>query len=252
MAGIVLFHFSHLGPDVSMCPQNVTIQLTWHWLGTHSVSILSHWAPNHVHQASRTPCRLRGQWQTGLGMPCCWMLAAAWASFGGPGRLPSLGRLDCLHSPSRPVPIKRFCPTGLGAPGAEELMGEGRPSLGQALRAEAPSLSKSVQFILQPFPEHLLFLFQRRGSERESYLPIVSFFFFFFLIFTYLAAPGLSCRTRDLCCHLRDFFTVCGIQFSDQGLNLDPLHWERVVLATGPPGKSPLCFKYLKVRTYSL
>ena len=38
-------------------------------------------------------------------------------------------------------------------------MGEGRPSLGQALRAEAPSLSKSVQFILQPFPEHLLFLF---------------------------------------------------------------------------------------------
>ena len=31
---------------------------------------------------------------------------------------------------------------------------------------------------------------------------------------------------------------VCGILFSDQGLNLCPLHWEYGVLATGPPGKS--------------
>ena len=29
---------------------------------------------------------------------------------------------------------------------------------------------------------------------------------------------------------------ACGIQFPDQGLNLDPLHWEHGVLATGPPG----------------
>ena len=32
---------------------------------------------------------------------------------------------------------------------------------------------------------------------------------------------------------------ACGIQFSDQGSNLGPLHWECGVLATGPRGKSP-------------
>ena len=31
---------------------------------------------------------------------------------------------------------------------------------------------------------------------------------------------------------------ACGIQFSDQRLNLSPLHWEFGILATGPPGKS--------------
>ena len=30
----------------------------------------------------------------------------------------------------------------------------------------------------------------------------------------------------------------CDIRFPDQGLNLNLLHWERGVLATGPPGKS--------------
>ena len=30
----------------------------------------------------------------------------------------------------------------------------------------------------------------------------------------------------------------CGIYFPDQGLNPGPRHWELVVLATGPPGKS--------------
>ena len=32
---------------------------------------------------------------------------------------------------------------------------------------------------------------------------------------------------------------VCGIYFPNQGLNLGSLHWERGVLAIGPPGKSP-------------
>ena len=36
----------------------------------------------------------------------------------------------------------------------------------------------------------------------------------------------LSCGMRNL-------------KFRDQGSNLDPLHWEFGVLATGPPGKSP-------------
>ena len=30
----------------------------------------------------------------------------------------------------------------------------------------------------------------------------------------------------------------CGTHFPDQGLNPGPLHWERDVLATGPPGRS--------------
>ena len=31
---------------------------------------------------------------------------------------------------------------------------------------------------------------------------------------------------------------ACGISFPNQGSNLGPLHWERVILATGQPGKS--------------
>ena len=38
---------------------------------------------------------------------------------------------------------------------------------------------------------------------------------------------------------------VCGTYFLDQGLNPGPLHWEHGILATGPPGKSPL----LKLKT---
>ena len=36
---------------------------------------------------------------------------------------------------------------------------------------------------------------------------------------------------------------VCVIQFPNQGSNLGSLHWEHGVLATGPPGKSLLCFQ---------
>ena len=35
---------------------------------------------------------------------------------------------------------------------------------------------------------------------------------------------------------------ACEIQLSDQGSNPGPLNWERRVLATGPPGKSPGCW----------
>ena len=35
---------------------------------------------------------------------------------------------------------------------------------------------------------------------------------------------------------------ACGIQFPNQGLNSGPLHWERAVLLTGPPGKSQRFF----------
>ena len=51
-------------------------------------------------------------------------------------------------------------------------------------------------------------------------------------IFMYLAVPCLSCGSWDL------LVAACGIQFSNQGSNLGPLHWERGVLTTGPPRKS--------------
>ena len=44
---------------------------------------------------------------------------------------------------------------------------------------------------------------------------------------------GLSCK------HTGSLVVAWGeSQFPGQGLNLGPLHWERGVLATGPPGKS--------------
>ena len=68
---------------------------------------------------------------------------------------------------------------------------------------------------------------------------------------TYLAVPGLSCSTQDLqfsLWHAGSLAVPCkllvagwGISFPDQGLNQGPVHWERRVLATGPPGSSTIC-----------
>ena len=58
----------------------------------------------------------------------------------------------------------------------------------------------------------------------------------------YLAAQGLSYCMRDLSSSLQHadcFVVVGGIQFPDQGSNLDCLHQECGVLATGLPGKPP-------------
>ena len=44
----------------------------------------------------------------------------------------------------------------------------------------------------------------------------------------------------------RVFIAACRIQFPDQGSNPGPLHWERGVLTTGPPGKSPFYYKFKK------
>ena len=56
----------------------------------------------------------------------------------------------------------------------------------------------------------------------------------------FIAVCGIfSCSMWDLsvvACEL--LVATCGIQLPDQGSNLGPLHWERRVLATGPPGKS--------------
>ena len=92
-------------------------------------------------------------------------------------------------------------------------------------------------------------------SVRLFHIPVtlspfvVNQSFFLFLIYIYLfiwlhwvlvvvrgifvaAHEGSSLR------HAGSLVAACGIWFPDQGSNLGPLHWERGVLATGPPGKS--------------
>ena len=60
----------------------------------------------------------------------------------------------------------------------------------------------------------------------------------------------LSCSTKDLlvaACKL--LVTAHGVRFPDQGSNPSLLHWDRGVLATGPPGKPlrfPLDMYFLK------
>ena len=44
--------------------------------------------------------------------------------------------------------------------------------------------------------------------------------------------------TRSLLWHSESLVVAYGILFPDQWLNPSPLHWEHVVLVTGPPGKS--------------
>ena len=64
--------------------------------------------------------------------------------------------------------------------------------------------------------------------------------FFFFSFFLYLAALGLSFGIQDL------LVAPYRFSFPDRGSNLDPLHWEHRVLATGSPGKSlESCFRAL-------
>ena len=49
--------------------------------------------------------------------------------------------------------------------------------------------------------------------------------------------PGLSCRIRDL--HLPTRTLSCGMWDPGPRPWIEPGHWERGVLATGPAGKSP-------------
>ena len=95
------------------------------------------------------------------------------------------------------------------------------------------------------------------GKEGGLLFKILIYLFIYLL-----AVPSLSCGMCDLHCGRRDLQLqhvgslvvacrllscsmwtsqqphACGNQFPDQGLNLGPLHWECVVLPTGPPGKS--------------
>ena len=84
------------------------------------------------------------------------------------------------------------------------------------------------------------------SKDIVSGSPLVSFFFFNIYLF-YLAMLGLSCGTLDLKSLLwhagsqlsmQMLIAACGIQLPELGSNPGPWHWEHLVLAPGPPGKS--------------
>ena len=52
----------------------------------------------------------------------------------------------------------------------------------------------------------------------------------------HLAVPGHG-HARSLVAACGLLAVACGVQFSDEGLNLGPLHWKPRVLATGLPGE---------------
>ena len=75
----------------------------------------------------------------------------------------------------------------------------------------------------------------------------VILFYLFLKIFIYLfgCARSQLQHTGSSLPHAGSLVAACGllvaaygIQFPDQGSNPGPLHWERGILTTGPPGKS--------------
>ena len=70
-------------------------------------------------------------------------------------------------------------------------------------------------------------------TGNEYYNPWLCLLFETIYLFIYLAAPGLSHDRRDL------LVAAHGIYCPDQ-VKLGPLHQERGVPATGPPGKVPV------------
>ena len=68
-------------------------------------------------------------------------------------------------------------------------------------------------------------------SLSLSFFNIYVFIYLFRLCQVLVVARGIFAAACKL------LVAACGIQFPDQGLNLGPLHWERGVLLSGPPGK---------------
>ena len=58
--------------------------------------------------------------------------------------------------------------------------------------------------------------------------------FFFFHLFIW------PCQVLVVAHRIFDLFAGCGIWILDRGWNLGPLHWERRILVTRLPGKSPI------------
>ena len=93
---------------------------------------------------------------------------------------------------------------------------------------------------------------RRPGIFPKAVSPWMLFLFFFFLfniyLFIYFGCARSQLRCADClvaACGL--LVAARGIWFADQGSNPGPLHWEHVVLPTGPPGESPECSSNLKL-----
>ena len=59
----------------------------------------------------------------------------------------------------------------------------------------------------------------------------------------YYVAHQVTVEAHEIClpCGLHNLLVVaCGSLLPDHGSNPGPLHWEHRVLATGPPGRSPI------------
>ena len=82
-----------------------------------------------------------------------------------------------------------------------------------------------------------------------SSLWFLFFFLSIFILFIYLAAPGLSCIMGDLFFFF--FFSSCSMWdlVPWSGIECRPLHWERGVLATGPPEKSPSASDFWQIHS---
>ena len=74
------------------------------------------------------------------------------------------------------------------------------------------------------------------GQNQASYIRV----FLKIFIFIYVFGCTLSqWRHAELfSCTMWTVVAACGTESPNQALNLDSLHWEHGVLATGPPGKS--------------
>ena len=73
-------------------------------------------------------------------------------------------------------------------------------------------LGGSVLFLCSPMGDQrgLPRVTAHRGLEGQPHNANYFLFFIFVYLFIYLAAPGLSCGTRDLHCHVRDLLVVAG------------------------------------------
>ena len=82
--------------------------------------------------------------------------------------------------------------------------------------------------------------------ELREYKVLSCCCFFKKYLFIYLAVQGFSCGMQDLfkLQHANSWLWHDEPGSLTRDLNAGPLHWECLVLATGPPGKSqPYCFK---------
>ena len=114
------------------------------------------------------------------------------------------------------------------------------------LASEVSTLSLLLQ--AQPFPKRL----GKQSFQNVNLIMLLNCFLkstylFIWLHWTLFAACGIFFVACEL------LVASCGVWFPDQGLKLDPLHWECGVLVIGSPERSlPQCFKAFSDRSLFL